>query len=49
MFQCIVSIITTWVPSKNIVLIIGVWSFVWPHLAWQWAAKALDPLRQEIY
>ncbi len=25
------------------------WSFVWPHLAWQWAAKALDPLRQEIY
>lgn len=25
------------------------WSFVWPHLAWQWSAKALDPLRQEIY
>lgn len=29
-------------------LLVG-WSFVWPHLAWQWAAKALDPLRQEIY
>ncbi|ECO2986719.1 TPA: diguanylate cyclase AdrA [Salmonella enterica subsp. enterica serovar Salford] len=29
-------------------LLVG-WSFVWPHLAWQWSAKALDPLRQEIY
>nr|VUD24839.1 adrA protein [Salmonella sp. NCTC 7297] len=29
-------------------LLVG-WSFVWPHLAWQWATKSLDPLRQEIY
>lgn len=29
-------------------LLVG-WSFVWPHLAWQWSAKALDPLSQEIY
>ncbi|VEA48322.1 adrA protein [Salmonella enterica subsp. arizonae] len=29
-------------------LLVG-WSFVWPHLAWQWAMKAPDPLQQEIY
>ena len=25
------------------------WSFVWPHLAWQLASKAIDPLSREIY
>lgn len=25
------------------------WAFVWPHLAWQLASKALDPLNREIY
>ncbi|HGL5811998.1 TPA: diguanylate cyclase AdrA [Citrobacter koseri] len=25
------------------------WYFVWPHLAWQLASKAIDPLSREIY
>ena len=25
------------------------WSFVWPHLAWQLASKAIDPLSRELY
>ncbi|VDZ80553.1 adrA protein [Salmonella bongori] len=29
-------------------LLVG-WTFVWPHLAWQLAAKARDPLSREIY
>lgn len=33
----------------RLVAIAGRLVFVWPHLAWQWAAKALDPLRREIY
>ncbi|WP_348260364.1 MASE2 domain-containing protein, partial [Salmonella enterica] len=29
-------------------LLLG-WSLVWPHLASEWSAKGLDPLRQAIY
>lgn len=29
-------------------LLVG-WAFVWPHLAWQIASKATDPLNQEFY
>ncbi|POT58454.1 diguanylate cyclase AdrA [Citrobacter amalonaticus] len=25
------------------------WAFVWPHLAWQLASKAVDPMGREIY
>lgn len=25
------------------------WAFVWPHLAWQIASRAVDPLSREIY
>ena len=28
-------------------LLVG-WAFVWPHLAWQWASKADDPLHSEF-
>ena len=27
-------------------LLVG-WAFVWPHLAWQLASKAVDPLHSE--
>ena len=29
-------------------LLVG-WAFVWPHLAWQIASRAVDPLSREIY
>ncbi|MFP1496510.1 diguanylate cyclase AdrA [Escherichia coli] len=30
-------------------LVLVGWAFVWPHLAWQIASRAVDPLSREIY
>ncbi|MEN1494376.1 MASE2 domain-containing protein, partial [Pseudomonas aeruginosa] len=37
-------------PAAGLVVagVVG-WAFVWPHLAWQIASRAVDPLSREIY
>ena len=37
-------------PAAGLVVAgVGRWAFVWPHLAWQIASRAVDPLSREIY
>lgn len=33
--------------NRRLVALLVGWAFVWPHLAWQLASKAVDPLHSE--
>lgn len=49
MFLPIAAVLVSQPVSGGWWLLLVGWAFVWPHLAWQLAAKALDPLSREIY
>ncbi|MBY7352058.1 diguanylate cyclase AdrA [Escherichia ruysiae] len=49
MFLPIASTLVSHPPSGWWWLVLVGWAFVWPHLAWQLASRAIDPLGREIY
>ena len=49
MFLPIASTLVSHPPPGWWWLVLVGWAFVWPHLAWQIASRAVDPLSREIY
>lgn len=49
MFLPIAAVLASQPIAGGWLLFLVGWSFVWPHLAWQLASKAIDPLSREIY
>lgn len=48
MFLPIASTLVSHPPPGWWWLVLVGWAFVWPHLAWQIASRAVDPLSREI-
>lgn len=49
MFFPIAAVLVTHSLSGGWWLLLVGWAFVWPHLAWQLACRAPDPLNREMY
>lgn len=48
MFFPVAAVLVTYPVAGGWWLLLVGWAFVWPHLAWQIASRAIDPLRQEF-